>query len=362
MKDRPTDIDEAVLAAALGAWGVEPTMLTHTPVGYGDHHWVAADAEGRRTFVTVADLAHKPHCGRDAAEAWTGLSRAMSTAATLASALGDGALVAPQRTDGGETLLRLTDRYAVSLFRYVDAPTGHFGQVLDPGARRMLVERLAQLHAVRPPLAAPVHDPVLPGREVIAAALADPQSLRADAGPYARRCQTLLTANYHALKAALDRFDSDTARIASGASASPAAATVVTHGEPHPGNVLDPGGRTLLVDWDTVAVAPPERDLWLATSAPEDLSRYTELTGHRPDPRLLAYYDLRWALDDIAAALDVFGAQHPDTADTRQAWDGLVGAVAALADGRSRWDAGPEGVRSTTAEAAAPTSADGFPR
>ncbi|MFD4237060.1 phosphotransferase family protein [Streptomyces sp. NPDC058542] len=334
MKDRPTDIDETALAAALGAWGIEPVMLTHAPVGFGDHHWVAADAEGRRTFVTVADLAHKPHCGQGAAEAWTGLSRAMNTAARLESALGEPALVAPLRSGGGETLLRLTGRYAVSVFPYVDAPTGHFGQVLDPGARRLLVERLAQLHTTRPPLTTPVHDPALPGRAAIGAALADPQRFRDDVGPYAQRCQALLTTNYAVLQATLDHFDNGTAMLTADASASPVAATVVTHGEPHPGNVLDPGGRTLLVDWDTVALASPERDLWLATDAPEDLSRYAELTGHRPDPELLAYYELRWALDDMAAALDIFGTRHPDTADTRQAWEGLVGAVTALADGR----------------------------
>lgn len=335
MKDRPTDIDVTVLASALGAWGIEPAMLAHAPVGFGDHHWVAADTEGRRTFVTVADLAHKPHCGPDAAGAWTGLSRAMNTAATLESTLestlGEAALVAPLRTGGGETLLRLTDRYAVSVFPYVDAPTGHFGQVLAPGARRKLVERLAQLHSVRPPLMTPVHQPGVPGRSVIEEALTDPRRFRADSGPYAQRCRTLLADNCTALRATLERFDSGTAQLTSDAST---AATVVTHGEPHPGNVLDPGGRTLLVDWDTVALAPPERDLWLATDAPEDLSRYAELTGHRPDPTLLAYYELRWALDDTAAALDVFGTRHPDTADTRQAWEGLVDAVAALADGR----------------------------
>ncbi|WP_435599199.1 phosphotransferase [Streptomyces anulatus] len=330
MKDRPTDIDETVLASALGAWGIEPATLTHAPVGFGDHHWVAADAEGRRTFVTVADLAHKPHCGRDAAEAWTGLSRAMDTAATLESALGEAALVAPLRTGDGETLLRLTDRYAVSVFPYVDAPTGHFGQVLDPGALRLVVERLAQLHNTQRPLMTPTHQPGLPGRPVIEEALTDPRRFRAESGPYAQRCHDLMTANYAALRAVLDHFDSGTARLASDAST--AATTVVTHGEPHAGNILDPGGRTLLVDWDTVALAPPERDLWLATDAPEDLARYAELTGHHPDPDLLAYYALRWALDDMAAALDIFGARHPDTADTRQAWDGLVDAVTALTD------------------------------
>ncbi|MEU5286040.1 phosphotransferase [Streptomyces sp. NPDC020755] len=246
MKGRPTDINETVLAAALGAWGIEPVVLTHAPVGFGDHHWVAADAEGRRTFVTVADLEHKPHCGRDAAEAWTGLSRAMDTAATLESASGEAALVAPLRTGRGETLLHLTDRYAVSVFPYVDAPTGHFGQVPAPGARRMLVERLAQLHTTESPLTTPVHDPALPARAMIEAGLADPQRFRADAGPYAQRCQALLAANCTAVHAALGRFDSGTARLTSDASTSPATAHLRRpapgHGR-HAAGVGGPGRR-----------------------------------------------------------------------------------------------------------------------
>ncbi|WP_097868684.1 phosphotransferase [Streptomyces sp. rh34] len=335
MRDRPTGIDETALASVLGAWDIEPVTLTHAPVGFGDHHWVAAEADGRRTFVTVADLAHKPHCGPDTATAWTGLSRAMNTAAALDSALntpyGEPALVAPLRTGTGETLLRLTDRYAVSVFPYVDAPTGRFGQLLDPGARRGLVERLAQLHGTKPPLTTPAHHPALPDRPLLDAALAGPPRFRAESGPYAQRCDVLLATNSAALRTTLERFDSGTARLTSAASTAP---TVVTHGEPHPGNSLDPGGRTLLIDWDTVALAPPERDLWLATDTPAELSHYAELTGHHPDPALLAYYELRWALDDMAAALGVFGTRHTDTADTRQTWEGLVDAVTALADRR----------------------------
>ncbi|MEI5033535.1 phosphotransferase [Streptomyces sp. S1A(2023)] len=345
MKGRPTDINEAVLAAALGAWGIEPVVLTHAPVGFGDHHWVAADAEGRRTFVTVADLAHKPHCGRDAAEAWTGLSRAMDTAATLESASGEAALVAPLlRTGRGEALLRLTDRYAVSVFPYVDAPTGHFGQVPAPGARRMLMERLAQLHTTWAPLATPVHDPALPARAMIEAGLADPQRFRADAGPYAQRCQALLAANCTALHAALGRFDSGTARLTSDASTSPATAAVVTHGEPHPGNVLDPGGRTLLVDWYTVALAPPERDLWLTPPTPRRTCPVTPNSPATARTRSCsrttnsAGPSTTWPPRSTSSAPGTRhpapGTRHPDTADTRQAWEGLVDAVTALADGR----------------------------
>jgi spectinomycin phosphotransferase len=38
---------------------------------------------------------------------------------------------------------------------------------------------------------------------------------------------------------------------------------VVTHGEPHPGNILRAAGGLYLIDWDTVGLALPERDLWM---------------------------------------------------------------------------------------------------
>jgi aminoglycoside phosphotransferase (APT) family kinase protein len=39
---------------------------------------------------------------------------------------------------------------------------------------------------------------------------------------------------------------------------------VLTHGEPHGANVLLGEGGLSLVDWDTVGIAEPERDLWFA--------------------------------------------------------------------------------------------------
>ncbi|MFG2077560.1 phosphotransferase family protein [Nonomuraea maritima] len=63
-----------------------------------------------------------------------------------------------------------------------------------------------------------------------------------------------------------------------------AGAPVLTHGEPHPGNVLRAGSRTLLVDWDTVGTAPPERDLWHVVRDAGDLARYAAATGRTPDP------------------------------------------------------------------------------
>ncbi|MCX4969607.1 aminoglycoside phosphotransferase family protein [Streptomyces sp. NBC_00654] len=368
MKDQPTDLDVSALADTLAAWAVAPASLTYTPVGFGDHHWTALDADGRRWFVTVADLAHKPYCGEGVEAAWEGLRRAMDTAASLSAEAGLDFVVAPLRTSGagtgagtgpgtgpgtasgaeagmgagpgseagagagaGETVRRLGDRYAVSVFPHLDLPAGHFGQVLPPERRRTLVERLAALHRTPPPDATPVHRPGLPDRAPLDAALRAPHdAFTPEHGPYAERCRALLadSAVRLRLRQRLAEFDERTERLIRRAPA-----TVVTHGEPHPGNVMDPGGRTLLLDWDTVALAVPERDLWLCAPDPDDLARYEELTGHHPDRELLAHYALRWDFDDVAACLDVFRAPHAATEDAEQAWQGLTGAVERLSRG-----------------------------
>jgi len=55
----------------------------------------------------------------------------------------------------------------------------------------------------------------------------------------------------------LDRYDV----LANAARRRPERA-VLTHGEPHPGNTMLTAGGWRLIDWDTVLIAPPERDLW----------------------------------------------------------------------------------------------------
>jgi spectinomycin phosphotransferase len=99
---------------------------------------------------------------------------------------------------------------------------------------------------------------------------------------------------------------------------------VITHGEPHPGNLMSVGGRIVLVDWDTVALGPPERDMSLiAGSDAAAQGRYGELTGRELDPAVMMLYPLRWYLDDIASAVSMFRNPHGDMADTRMWLDDL---------------------------------------
>jgi spectinomycin phosphotransferase len=99
--------------------------------------------------------------------------------------------------------------------------------------------------------------------------------------------------------------------------------TVVTHGEPHAANVMCVAGRMVLIDWDTTALAPPERDLWLVASGGDELDHYRDATGHRVELEVMTLYRLRWYLDDVARAVRRFRAPHQVTGDTRHWWEGL---------------------------------------
>jgi thiamine kinase-like enzyme len=112
---------------------------------------------------------------------------------------------------------------------------------------------------------------------------------------------------------------------------------VVTHGEPHPGNVIRTSTGLVLVDWDTTRLAPPERDLWhvLARLDPEDApdltALYAECTGRHLQPALLERHGLAWALADVAGFTEELRHTSTETADTATAWQALVGTLEELA-------------------------------
>jgi spectinomycin phosphotransferase len=72
----------------------------------------------------------------------------------------------------------------------------------------------------------------------------------------------------------------------------------------------------MLIDWDTVGLALPERDLMhIAGADGEEMRRYTDAAGRPVDPDALALYRLRWALDDISAFTRQLRSAHRRTPD-----------------------------------------------
>ena len=100
---------------------------------------------------------------------------------------------------------------------------------------------------------------------------------------------------------------------------------MITHGEPHAGNVLTVGDADLLIDWDTVGLAAAERDLWFFADDHDGLQHYADATGHQPDPDALALYRMRWQFDDLGHAVHAIRNPGAET-------EGAVAALPSLLD------------------------------
>lgn len=314
MRTLPADLTERTVAEGQRAFGIEPNDMRYLPVGFGDHHWAVRGLDGRGWFASVADLRHKPHCGADPGSTLAGLRSALDTARVLRDA-GLEFVVAPERTSGGAVALALDERYALSVFPEVRGDAGEFDDPLTGVDRRQVLHLLTRLHAAPVPEAAPVAALEPDGLDRL-----DPGELVEPwrSGPMSDSAQHLLAEHADGLASAVHELRGRARQLRS---VHPA--LVVTHGEPHRGNLIRTPTGFALVDWDTVAVAPPERDLAVLGGDSDVLDACAAVTGRAPDPDAIALYRLRWNLVDALEFADLFRAPHEDTTDTRSALDGL---------------------------------------
>ena len=323
MRDRPAGIQDREVARALAeGWLIHAADLRYDAVGGGSYHWVTRDGEGQRWFVTVDDLDDKPWLGDSCAAVLDGLRAAMDTALALRREACLRFVAAPVPALGGETVRSLDSRYAISVFPFLDGISGRFGEDYPTRRPGELAEMLAALHQATPALTrAPVARIGLPRRGALDAALGDLDRPWLG-GPYGEPARELLIRTIGQVRGLLASFDALARRVA-------ARETVITHGEPHAANFMRTGTGTMLIDWDTTGLAPPERDLWMiASDTGEELRRYTAATGRAIDPAALRFYRLRWALDDLSAFLARLLAARQRTADGEHAWRALQETIA----------------------------------
>jgi spectinomycin phosphotransferase len=301
--------DSAVVAALRDGWGFDAAAFDYAPIGGGSYHWHAADAGGRCVFVTVDDLDAKAWLGETREATFGGLWDAFDTTARLAAS-GLAFVVAPLRAHNGAPLVRLDDRYTLALFPYVAGEAGEWGGYETDADRLAIVELVAALHGVSG-AARPVGLD-LSGREQLEAALRD-LDVPWTGGPLAEPAREAMHVATPALLDLLALAD----RLRAEAEAQ-GVRSVVTHGEPHSGNIVRTSDGPVLVDWDTVALAPPERDLWMLTG-----DGMEEHYGLPVNAAALDYFRLAWDLKDLAEYLNVLRAPHTLNEDTRR-WLGFV--------------------------------------
>jgi Ser/Thr protein kinase RdoA (MazF antagonist) len=323
MQDRPAELPEGeLLAACRAGWALDVVGIEYLPVGAGSYHWSVTDSQGGAWFVKVDDV------GRD--DGFDQLARSFETALTLRRDAGLDFVLAPVPAGDGAVLQRLSSRYALSVFPMIAGSAGHFGAHRREDLPEMAV-LLARLHLATPAVAhlAPRADLRLPGRDRLDEALGDLDRPWI-AGPHAEPARKLLATHAARVRRWLANFDRLVDEVGD--------LRVVTHGEPHPGNVMGTPAGTRLIDWGTVQLAPPERDLWMLTSAftslvgPGDggddnevLARYTEAGGRPVTPAGIALYRQWWVLADVAAFVDDLRRPHGDGADAAAALTYLTG-------------------------------------
>ncbi|MBU6533616.1 aminoglycoside phosphotransferase family protein [Streptomyces sp. NPDC057245] len=298
MQDRPAHVDESELLALVRAhWDPDVDALDHQPVGFGAHHWRATAGGEARWFVTVDELGRR-HDAKSLESAYAG-------AASLHAA-GLDFLHVPAVAGSGTYTLPLpaeSHRLAVSV-------TPWLGDAREPGAPGAEAELLARLHAARPvPL--PEWAPRVPASFVddLAVLLDRPWT----DGPLGEEARALTAdrrsrvEGWYEEYAALSRtVDPDE--------------FVVTHGEPGVHNQLVTGGRVVLVDTESLMLAPAERDVSGLWPVGRDwLDRY----GSVPRQDRLRLFDLEWVLTEVDEYTAWLGGPHSGGPDDVVALGGL---------------------------------------
>lgn len=312
MRAQPTDVDLGELRSELLAgWGARMVDFEYAAVGGGSHHWRTVDSDGGVHWVTVDDLTYRPSLGSTPPAVRSALEMALAATASLPTTFGLDFAVAPLPARDGRSVRPLGERYAISVYPYLKGTTFKWGEPFDAATANELAVMLARLHRVDEPVRSRLqqhhaHLPGRPGLELALAELDQPWEF----GPYSERARQSLARDATAIGELLGEFDElcEKTRIDM--------RVVVTHGEPHPGNVMRHDDRLLLIDWDTLAADAPERDLWWLEDQPDALEIWERETGWQVDPAGISLYRLRWKLDDIASFVQLFRSPHERDADT----------------------------------------------
>jgi spectinomycin phosphotransferase len=290
MLERPAGVEDGeVLAVVRREWAPGAEAIEHLRVGFGAHHWRAGDL-----FVTLDELGVRHDAG------------SLEGAYRAAAALRLEFAVAPLPALGGTYTVAFGEG-RLSCTPWLAGEVAGDGPIEDEALARADIEMLARLHAATPPPTIPRWRPRV-GPDVadrIAAAVAT----RWDSGPLGEPAR-------EAIAARLEEIGEWSRRYRARVAEAPERPWVPTHGEPHSSNQLLTADGPRFVDWESLALAPRERDLWPLVEA-----GYAQAV--RPDPAMLDLFDLEWRLDEIAQYGDWFAAEHSGSEDDRIAFDGL---------------------------------------
>ncbi|CRZ14349.1 protein kinase family protein [Mycolicibacterium neworleansense] len=304
MLSRPESIGDETIANVVAAhWLPEITDIRYLPWGFGAHHWRVIG--GATTLFVTLDQLEPRHTGSSLEAAYAG-------AAALAAA-GLNMVCAPLPSRSGRFTVDVRGG-ALSVTPWLQGSSPTEVQAREPQHVREVVLALDALHSALPP------EGLRPWTPQVGFSFAEELRTRTaepwTSGPLAEKARLALTSHIEPIQGWTERY----LELAETA-CSRRDAWVPTHGEPHNDNQVVTADGVQLVDWESLALAPPERDYADLPAAAHHLLR--------PDPAMLELFALDWRLSEIAEYTRWFTAAHIGSEDDRTALEGLYEELAA---------------------------------
>jgi len=312
MQINTSGLDPAQLARFIDdAYGLDGVSLAFQPKGEASYSYIATEASGGRWVIKAQEPARA-----------AGLEARLSAVRYAAAEGGMTEVVTPRLNRTGSCTSPYA-RYVISVYPFVDGETIEPARQTDAYAVG-LASLLAGFHRQgnRLPFSIPREDFNHPFEAPIRQALQTVAAPGRLANPVQERLRDLLLAqraNVLATLAAMRQTTEEVRRLDLD--------WVLTHGDPNWSNILvTPAGEFRLLDWEDVALGPPERDLVFFSDRRTErfelfLRQYLAIGGPtRLHPAVFAFYAYRWTLQEIADYTTAILFRNVDPAEDEHSW------------------------------------------
>ena len=299
MQEAPAELTEVeVLALVRAAWNGGATAAEHLAVGFGAHHW-RVDVDGGPSLFATYDRFGKRHSLDSLTAAYAGAMHMAEHGLEF--------VLAPLRTLAGGVLVPV----AAGALSCSPGSTVGWSATGPSSTPRRRPPTSPTSPGCTPPTRPPAcssWSPVV--RPDVADRLADMVAIAWPTGPYGEPTRRSIAGRLTAIEEWSGRYLA-LAEVAADRR------WVITHGETHTRNqVMTPDGIRF-VDWESLKLAPRERDLSTLVQAGYGVRV-------NADRAMVELFDLEWRLAEIAEYADWFAAPHTGTADDRIAYEGLL--------------------------------------
>lgn len=271
----------------------------YLPVGFGAHHW-RIDAGGAPILFATLDTTSDY-------QSLAGVQHAYATIGALVDS-GFRSGVAPLITDFGTRTIQIPEGL-LSVTPWLNGRNPTFAETHTPTHVAKLIRLLTDLHASDAPVGIPEWRPRV-DRDLVAS-LRERTALPWESGPFGESARAEIASAMGVIADSMREYF-----VLAEIAMSRGERWVVTHGEVHWANQFIVGDDIYLIDWDTIALGPPEID---ALNLP--LSARVALGC---DEQMLKMFRLEWQLMEIEEYASWFENQHQGTDDDALAFQKLL--------------------------------------